>query len=98
MSIKNQSRLVIFGSVIIGVTALALIGLYFMVDKISKTKPPFMTMQTPPPGPPPALDDSVKKEKQKGLEQEGVNDVYEMPEMPAARKETPPSPSRRVSR
>lgn len=64
MSIKNQSRLPIFASLIIGVTVCALFGLNFLVDKISTTTPPRMALQTPAqarPGQPslPGLDDAL---------------------------------------
>lgn len=49
MSIKNQSRLPIFASLIIGVTIALLFALNLVVDKISKIKPPSMAQNMPPP-------------------------------------------------
>lgn len=96
MSIKNQSRLTIFASVIIGVTVLALFGLYFLVEKISLTKTPQMTMQMPPPGPPPGLEDGMKA-KAKG--QRATSDSFDdaVPPPRKAKADAAPSPARRVS-
>lgn len=99
MSIKNPSRFAIFASVIIGVTVLSLVGLYFIVDKISKSTPPSMTVRMPKPGPPSGLDDSLNREKQKSYSQQGTSDTFEAPtDFPASyRESTPDSPKRRRS-
>lgn len=61
MSIKNQSRLAVFASLIIGVTVAALFGMNFLIDRISKTKPPSMAVVMPPPAllNRPSADDSL---------------------------------------
>lgn len=47
MSIKNQSRFTIFASLIVGVTILAFVALYLIVDKISKINISQVAQQEP---------------------------------------------------
>lgn len=76
MSIKNQSRLTVFASLIIGVTVAALFGMNFLIDRISKTTPPAMAANMPPPGAfaRPGVDDSLNGKPQGGVS-DGTDDT-----------------------
>jgi hypothetical protein len=102
MSIKHQNRLTIFASLIIGVSALAFVGLNFIVDKISKINTSHVAQQE---ARGPRLQDSQKHGSDDALKPEDNNpDPNQMPNAPGMPSSAPdrqvaPSnnPTRRVN-
>lgn len=83
MSIKNQNRLPIFALIIIGVTALSLVGLNYLVEAISKTKTSQMAQSQAP---------SRKVPNLNGLDdgRQGADDAArKAPSLPGALKKIP---------